>query len=271
MPAEHAHVAKEHQGATGVFREFFRSFKPDVRFLKIWGLDTLFWLCVALICVFVAASYADVMQSIETLQQNMGEQMAQAAWSSLTHYVAVLAAMLGVVFVLFVVFQAFLWRVLVPQRITAGLLARFAVFVVLAMPVIAVFAAALFYLLAVFSTLTLTTLQSAAVVVLPLLFVVFLILMLPLIVWPWYGFFKEARIWRGLGRGCWAGLTTVPSLWPHYLLAAIVLAIVATVWALVTMLDFWIGTFAGAVLLAGPALAWLRLYLVGLIEKHEQC
>lgn len=279
MPAETQHRAKEHRGIVGVFRVFFRSFKLDKRFLKIWGYDVLFWLCVTLIAVIVAASYADVMQSIDSLRADMGEASAQAAWGAMGNYMIVLLSVYVAIFLCFVLLQSLLWRVLVPHAQHAGVaspqrlgvrpLLRFIGFCVLALPVILLFGLILVYIVGVLTTLAATVLGKAAVVVMPVIFSGFVMLSLPLLVWPYYGFFKEGRVWRGLGRACWAGLSTVPAVWPHYILGGIVLAVVCTAWAVFTLMDFWIGTFAGAAVLAAPCLAWLRLYLVHVIETSE--
>ncbi len=277
MPAETRHRAKEHGGIIGVFKQFFHSFKLDKRFLKIWGIDVLFWLCVTIIAVIVAASYAEVMQSIDSLRADMGEAGAQAAWAAMGNYVFVLVMVYVAIFLAFVLFQTLLWRILVPhsagaqgsQRLSARMLGRFLVFCVISLPIVSLFAIILVYLVGVFTTLAATVLGTIAVVVMPVIFAVFVILTLPLIVWPYYGFFKEGKVWRGLGRACWAGLSTVPQVWPHYLLGGIALAIICTAWAVFTIMDFWVGTFAGAALLAAPCLAWLRLYLVRMIETHE--
>jgi hypothetical protein len=270
MPAERAHRAQEHTGVRGVLVDFLTSFKQDRRFLKMWGYDALFWACVALIAVILAVSYNDVMSSIDSLRADMGEQTAVAAWSSFTSYVTILITVYVSVFLLFIFFQTLLWRVLVPHKVTLGALGRFLLFCVVALPVMALYGGVLFYLVSVATTMSIAVFGTLSVVVVPAVFVVFMILSIPLFIWPYYGFFKEARVWSGLGRACWAGLSTMPALWPHYILAGIVLGVVTTLWGVLTLIDFWLGTFAGAILLAGPLLAWLRIYVVRMIEKHEQ-
>ncbi|MEK6822404.1 MAG: hypothetical protein AABY13_01135 [Nanoarchaeota archaeon] len=250
------------------FDEFLRSFKAlDSRFFITWFIDALFYLSVAVIIALSYIFFGSVSQDLLALQDAVpSEALVPQIYAQLYSILGALLVMIVAAYVAYVIFQAALWSVVLRQRISARFMLRYALYLLVCMPIIIV---AFTLVVLVFGALfTLFNRYPGAFSIgggFVLSWLAYALL-LPFSIFPTYAYFKEKSVWKGVGRMTYLLLGTVPRLWKRYALAGLVLLLVTQVYRLLSGLDASLGGFLLLILILSPVLAWFRFYMVGALE-----
>jgi len=255
-----------------VFTAFGKSFSSlDRRFFLVWSMDVMFYVAIAIVLYLSLFRFGDISARVDELANAPGsEQVVQELTDQLFAVFGTLAVMSVLIFAFYAICQTLIWSMVLGHKLDAKFFAFFAWYLIFAGFIASVVSLSIVLLFSLLFVLAVQLAGPIALLVGILLFWIEWSMLMPLSIFPSYAYFKERRFFHAIGRMFHDGFSTLPKLWPHYLLGGAVMGVVTQLFRFFSGLDPNLGGFILMVLLVSPVLAWYRFYIVGLLEQHRR-